>query len=656
MLAGVQMKRIHFVILLLLLPLLINAQNKKDFFTMVKSNTLTLFLTEPLSVNEAYKVYRKTDTGYVLLTKEPISAIVDPTEARLILDKDWRFIARAVDSDNEMEIMRTIKSKTFRGAILSLVSNNAAKVAGRWFEDKDIELGKTYTYKYVFEAQSGRAVDTLIKTITAKKNIPNPPQDLKLITGNKQIKLSWAYPKWQGDFNDLGFKYNIYRKFGLGKFEKVNDNIIIRDDSSDPEYQDLWLEEGIEYSYKVTISDPVGNESKASNVATILLKDNTPPSIVKNVLAAPDKNGMRITWNMSTELDIKGYNIYRSTSLKGTFKKINDKLVELSTPFYIDSTSSEKKQYFYTVSAVDKAGNIGKQSNPNSVYLKDIYPPSSPSNLSYKVVNNKVHLSWNPSKAKDLNGYFVYKSERKTGMKSRITLRSIKNTSYVDEGTEGKGFGYGANFYYSITAVDSSNNESEKLNIFVNVPDIEAPKPPNYLSTKLKGDHLFLSCGMSSSTDAFLYKLYRSEKKDQTLMGEFSKAPFMYKDTSLKKGVEYIYSVSVIDTAGNVSETTINDTIIYRDYTPPPAPRNVKALFSSNGVKITWVRSVDYDMAGYNIYRSDYPSGSFKIINKSVITDTEFMDVIGTKKNYYRVKAIDTSGNESKYDKTIITK
>lgn len=658
MLMGEKMKKTSFVILLLLIfTLSINAQNKKDFFTMVNGNSLAIFLTEPLSANEAYNVYKKVDTGYVLLTKDsPVRAIIDPVEARLVLDRDWELVAKAVDSDDEIEIMREIKSKTFRGALLSLVSNSAAKVAGRWYLDKNIKPGNSYTYKLMFETASGRVVDSLEKTVTAKEVIPKTPSDLKVTAGNKQIKLEWKYPKWNGDFDDLGFKYNIYRKEGTSDYKKINKNIVIRDDSSEPEYVDLWLEEGIKYSYKVTISDPIGNESKSSNVASLLLEDKTPPSIVTNVVSTAYQNGMRITWNMSTELDVKGYNIYRSTSLKGTFKKINSKTVEVATPFYLDSTSAEKIQYFYTVSAIDTAGNIGKQSNPNSVYLKDNFPPANPTNLTYKIVDSKVHLSWKASAAKDLSGYYIYKSERKTGMKSRITLSAIKKTSYVDAGEADKGFGYGAKFYYSVTAVDSSNNESDSLNIIVSIPDIEAPDVPNYFSTKLKGDFLFVDCGMSPSLDASVYTLHRETNKKKIQLAQFNKAPFQYKDTTLVKGETFVYLVSVTDTAGNVSLSTVNDTIIYKDFTPPPAPRNVKARVSANGVKITWVRSVDFDMTGYNIYRSDYPTGTFEKINKSLIINTEFIDKVGSKKNYYRVKAVDTSGNESKYDKTIPAK
>jgi len=148
------MKKTSLIIwLLFLLVATSSAQKKRDFFTMVKESSLAIFLTQPLSANEVYNVYRKSDTGFVLLTKDkPIRAILDPTEAKIVLGSDWYLISNAIDSEDDFEIMRTIRSKTFRGALLSLISNNAAKVSGRWFVDDNIKKGNSYTYKIMFES------------------------------------------------------------------------------------------------------------------------------------------------------------------------------------------------------------------------------------------------------------------------------------------------------------------------------------------------------------------------------------------------------------------------------------------------------------------------------------------------------------------------
>ena len=653
------MKKITLIIsLIMLLTFTSNAKKKQDFFTMVKGDALVIFLTQSPSANEVYNVYRKSDSGYVLLTKEaPIRAVLSGDEARAILGNDWGVISKAVDSESETAVVRAIRSNTFRGSMLTLMSNSAAKIAGRWFEDSNITIGNSYTYKIIFETMSGSVTDSLIKTVKALELIPNAPTSLELTAGNKQIHLEWKYPKWKADFSDLGFRYNVYRKEGLGEFKKINKNILIRDDSSTPDYDDIWLSDGTKYSYKVTILDLVGNESAASNIVEVVLKDKTPPAIVNGVMAEAFKDGMRLSWNMNRELDTKGYNIYRAESLSGPFKKINKNLVMADKPFYNDTTIATKTQYFFSISAVDTAGNEGDLSNGKSTYLKDNFPPDAPTNLTYKIVNNKVELSWKNAKAKDITGYNVYKSERPTGMKSRITLTPFKGNKYVDGGEADKGFGYGAKFYYSVTAQDSSRNESDSLNIIVYVPDNTAPFPPKNFVVKTEGSHVSVNCGMSPSLDAETYILSRAlVGKKEAKLKEFKKAPFYYSDTTIVKGESYVYLVSVIDTAGNVSKTSVQDTVMFEDFSPPPAPRNVKARLVKGKVELKWVKSVDFDMVGYNIYRSNHISGTFKKINSKVITVTKFTDNGGSKKYYYRIKSIDTSGNESKYDETVSPK
>jgi fibronectin type 3 domain-containing protein len=297
--------------------------------------------------------------------------------------------------------------------------------------------------------------------------------------------------------------------------------------------------------------------------------------------------------------------------------------------------------------------------NTSSQFLLEWLPEQTyPSaNLTYKIVNNKVELSWVKAKAKDIVGYNVYKSERSTGMKSRITLTPFKGNKYVDGGEGDKGFGYGAKFYFSITAQDSSRNESDSLNIIIHVPDNTAPFPPKNFVIKTEGSHVSINCGMSPSLDADTYILSRAlVGVKEAKLAEFKKAPFYFSDTTIVKGENYIYSVSVIDTAGNVSKTSVKDTVMFADFSPPPAPRNVKARLVNGKIELKWVKSVDFDMVGYNVYRSNHPSGTFKVINAEVITDTKFTDNSGNKKYYYRIKAIDTSGNESKYDETVSPK
>ena len=637
------------------------SQEKRDFFTMVKGDSLAIFLINPPSSNEEYNVFRQevgVDKEFILLTKKtPVKPVIDASEAKVILGFDYELIKKALNNASDFEILRTIRSGGFKGGLLSLISNKAAKVAGRWYLDENIKSGKTYEYKLVFENSSGVKTDSITKKIIAKEIIPNAPKSLVLEAGKKKIKVKWEYPAWNGDFSDLGFRYNVYRKVGAGSFEKINDEIIIRDDTSVPDFNDLWLQYGEKYSYYVKIVDPVGNESKASNIAELLLNDETPPSIVKGLTTEPYTNGIALTWDMSLELDAAGYYAFRSLGLDKKFKQITNELVAVDVPFFIDTTVSASTRYFYAVAAVDTAGNIGKQSNPISAYQEDKVPPSAPTNLSYTILNNMIELKWNKSESKDVKGYYVYRGEKEKVM-PRITHTPITTVAYSDSGYKGVGFGYGGKFIYKVSAVDFARNESEKVTLIVYAPDLVAPKPPtNFTVKNFNGRYIKLYCGGSPSLDDDIYTIYRSEtgNKEGKLV-EFTETPFNYKDTSVIKGRTYIYYATVIDTAGNISEPTKKDTIFFKDFSPPPKPGYASAKIVNGKVELKWSRVIDFDFVGFNVYRSDFPTGTFIKVNKEIVKENSFTDPLGTEKHFYRIRSVDTSGNESKYDETVSAK
>ena len=659
-LKGDKMKSKLFLAWMIILTAVSFGQSDRDFFTMFKGDSLAFFLIKPLGSNEALTIYRKTDTGYVNLTKdEPVRPILDDNAVPVLLGENLKFVQKALRTEDNFTILRTLRSNTFRGTVLSLLVPNAAKISGRWFVDPGLQEGKKYTYKLVFKTTFGDTLDIIEKSITPKSVIPKAPQKLTLEEGDKQIKLKWKYPKWQGSFADLGIRYNVYRKSQReNKFQIVNRNIILRNDEVDPSYTDMWLKEGLSYTYYVTIVDPVGNESAPSNKATVKLLDKTPPAIIDLISDESDTLGIYLTWTMSPDLDAKGYYIYRSLGLSEKFDKITKNLIPVDKPFFVDSLVYPNKQFFYSVTVVDTAGNESERSNPHGAIYKDKIPPLPPENVTFSTEKGLVHLKWTASKSKDVDGYFIYRGEGKD-ITPKLTDLPLKATTYVDSGYKGRGFVNGGNIYYKIAAVDSSRNLSKMVEFTAFLPDKDKPVPPENFSTQnYEGRYVKVFCGTSPSLDAVKYEIIRMEenKKEKKKLGVFDKVPVYYRDTSVVKGVKYIYYAVAVDTVGNISEPSQTDTILFKDFSPPPAPRDILAKDLNGKVEITWGKVTDFDMVGYNVYRSDFPTGTFKKINDKVILDVKYVDNTGNKNYFYRIKAVDTSGNESEYDKTVAPK
>lgn len=90
---------------------------------------------------------------------------------------------------------------------------------------------------------------------------------------------------------------------------------------------------------------------------------------------------------------------------------------------------------------------------------------------------------------------------------------------------------------------------------------------------------------------------------------------------------------------------------------PPPAdtiapatPTGLTATPSQSGIALAWNNNTEQDLAGYNIYRSDTAGGVFTKLNSSLLAASQYSDTAAPagQYSYYRVTAVDKSGNESR--------
>lgn len=85
----------------------------------------------------------------------------------------------------------------------------------------------------------------------------------------------------------------------------------------------------------------------------------------------------------------------------------------------------------------------------------DTTPPAAPTGLLATAGTNLVDLDWNDNGEGDLAGYHVYRSTTSGGSYTRLTAGTVSTSAYSDASATG-----GTTFYYVVTAVDLSGNES----------------------------------------------------------------------------------------------------------------------------------------------------------------------------------------------------
>lgn len=633
-----------------LIVISLSAQERDMIYMYNESKAILYFTTAP-ERGEYIIISRKSEgSEYKVLNDTlPLKAVEGSAEAISIIGSDFAAINRIVDADNEIQLIRALKGNSFNSTILTLLFPGAAFVAGRLYEDSDVVAGKSYEYKIEYYSYEGEKLSEFTKKVTATPVLPASPENLSVKSVKGVVTLKWDYPSWEKDKNNIATNFRIYRKTGEGAFSQINQGIIIRDDNSEKVFTDLRPDENIRYEYYVSAVDPAGRESNPSKIVVLLNDEESSPEPPGGLNAGLNSGTVLLYWNISPDQNITGYNLYRKENISGDSLKLNRQLIAYSNPQFSDSTVRSGVQYFYYVTAVSKGGSESPLSSVANVYVEDTTPPLPPSIAGIKFDEGKVVLSIKASSSKDVAGYRVYKGETKDIMPLAGFTQTL---SFTDSGYAGRGYSSGGSINFSVSSVDFSENESVKSEIVtVTVPDVDAPPAPSPVTAVLKpGNRVEVSSGNSAAGDVALMKIFRREGDAQpVLLVTLENFPATYTDNSCVLLKTYTYLVQSIDTSGNASGFGESAPVTVKDLFAPPAVPFLTAVNSQVGVKLNWIRVVEPDLKGYNVYRSSLPNGNYEKMNSEPLNETNFLDKSGTKEYFYKVRAVDTSENESEW-------
>ena len=247
-----------------------------------------------------------------------------------------------------------------------------------------------------FELHSGWIVQYTVRTQTSPKKssadsnradlpifpAPDPIDDLKAEITHSAVILRWTAPQKTiaGPAPPLS-GYRIYRAegetsaaaAGSGSTQKSKPLLLKIGESDAPGFRDTQMEFGKTYAYtvrSVALYPGAKLESADSNSVVVKPKDTFPPSapeglIVVLVPAQTDAPAsLDLSWAISTEIDVAGYNLYRSDQVGIPGQRLNAE--PLLTPAFRDMNALPGQRYFYTVTAVDRSGNESPASTPVS--------------------------------------------------------------------------------------------------------------------------------------------------------------------------------------------------------------------------------------------------------------------------------------------------
>ena len=202
---------------------------------------------------------------------------------------------------------------------------------------------------------------------------------------------------------------------------------------------------------------------------------STPISFNAKILSRPPENlnvevfadKIEIKWDtpgenidLSTPSLVVGYNVFRAAE-KSKAVRLNSALIKGLS--YQDKFFNFGTTYSYFVRAsTNETSPYFESENSETLVIspKDIFPPAPPKGVVLVTGSDILSLSWDANLESDQGGYRVWK--RAEGESEFVVLMAepfIENT-YTDRSVEKN-----IRYYYAITSIDKSGNESQKSDI-----------------------------------------------------------------------------------------------------------------------------------------------------------------------------------------------
>lgn len=642
-----------------------------EFRTVVTDDGVVyLFHTAQLPLGYKYNIYRRpsgtVEQANEQLNAEPVRPATSEAELRGQLGPlYWELRTTLSGTSDGREILYILRNEPATGMMAAFLYHETARAMGRlWIDDQAVP-GETviYTLEVLDEFDDPVGESFTYETVLTPTR-PAPPRNPAVDHEGRYVTLSWEYPAPQPGEDDKVLHFEIFEIGEEGKRRKVHSDIIIRNEAEEEfDYEITVPETGRSYTYEIVAVDIAGQRSPRGETVTIEVTDNTPPSFLSGVEGFENNEGNPvITWPLATEPKAAGYHIYRaeSTGEEAPMERLTDDPLPVNQTSYVDSLagqSGETELWFYRVSVVSQSGLESEPSNAAMVHMPVFNPPPPADRFEAEMLEDgRVELVWEaPEMPDNFAGWVILRRELRSGVPEEAAVQispdSLFASRFVDEGHGGRGLNEGATYEYSLKAYNGDRFASEALTAGISVPKTTPPGAPENVRTMNEGGFR-VQVNWNPVSDIYVeqYQVYRKTKEAASVLMEELPAPQLsWEDEAVEQGQTYIYTVTAVDEFGNVSEHSVPDTVFVRTAGIPRTVRNVRArVLEQGGVEIRWEPVPDSNLAGYRVFRSDIATGVYEEIHSGLIENTAFTDPGGSRGMWYRVRAYDTSTNESR--------
>ena len=528
---------------------------------------------------------------------------------------------------------------------------------GLRFADKKIAKGKSYAYAVFALTDPAVIKSDTSGVLINTAEIMLQPEMPAITTENldRKVKFTWNRQIASMDFS--GYYYE--RSDDGGKtFKRINRRPFIQltpekelTPNSTIELNDSLPKNYKKYYYRIIGVTPFGDLGKPSPDLPVMGRDKIPPSPPVNISATNTTgNDVLIKWTKTImEPDFSGFLVGRAEKASGPYLPLN--LIPLA-PYvsqFTDTSALAHGNNYYTVTAIDTAGNAGT-SIPAYVIMTDTIPPAKPTGLEGVIDSTGiVHLKWKLGNEPDLMGYLVYTSNALSHDFTAITTDFVVTNSFTDSITIQT---LTKKVYYKIVAFDRNRNPSKYSDALeLKRPDKIAPVSPVFTDFLVTDSSVNLKWVMSSSKDVMSQILYRREKgKNWEPYMKLAVNISFFNDSKVVKQTWYEYALEAVDSSGLHSPKSFPLNVRMYDSGKKKDITNFKVVKSADGksLQLSW----NYPEKGnfwFVIYRS--VDGKDRMTYKNLSSDQLKFTDSNLKKGLYKysIKAVYKDGGESPF-------